>query len=183
MSLTELTSLISPPQTPRNVPESIDWSTIEAKLGLKLPLDYKRYIETYGSGLLAEFIRVLNPFDRDKYINLLKCSQSITSMFRTFPRGEHSDKIPYPFYPDHSGLLPWGNDENGIYIFWLTEGAPTKWPTVVADIRGPRWQRFDLPMTRFLTKIITKEVRCRLWPKDFPGKKDTLVFNSRYQHR
>lgn len=154
-----------------------DWEVVQTRMNIKLPRDYKEFVDAYGAGLVADFIRVFSPFSDDEYVDLIQCSLSITEMFRDFKWGPKSDKIPYPYYPTAGGLLPWGNDENGNSIFWLTEGAPSKWATVVADVRGPRWQKFDCSMTVFLEEVLTRKKRCKLWPEDFPGRHDKFRFS------
>jgi hypothetical protein len=176
MSVKDITSLIQPPPKPTHVPKRPNWDTTERKLGLKLPTDYKGFIAKFGSGLFANFIRVFNPFHKDPYISLLDTAKTICDMYRDFKESEGEKVLPFALYPEEQGLLPWGNDENGNYIFWLTKGNASKWPTVVAEGRGPLWQRFDFPMTTFLAKILTKQIRCKIWPTSFPSKKRSFTF-------
>jgi hypothetical protein len=158
------------------VPRKPNWQSVEDKLDLKLPTDYKSFATEYGTGLFANFIRVFNPFDEDPYASLLENAKTICDMYREIKKAEGEKFLPFAMYPDEGGLLPWGNDENGNFIFWLTKGNPSKWPTVVAEGRGPLWQQFDFPMTVFLAKILTKEIRCKVWPSSFPSKKRSFVF-------
>lgn len=64
MSIEEITCLIQPPTMPREIPANPDWDAIEAELGRSLPQDYQHCVETYGSGLLGNFIRIFNPLPR-----------------------------------------------------------------------------------------------------------------------
>lgn len=56
-----------PPQSASSVP---DWAGIEQRL--RLPADYKRLVETYGSGAFDDFIRVLQPSETNEHIDLLR---------------------------------------------------------------------------------------------------------------
>jgi hypothetical protein len=63
-------------------------------------------------------------------------------------------------------LLPWGTDENGNTLHWLTEGVPNDWP-VIAESHDGEIERFDMSMTTFLAKALTREIRPKhiwYWP-------------------
>jgi hypothetical protein len=57
-AIDELKALIPPTRPP--LPE-LDWTSVEERLGLRLPLDYKRLIEAYGQGSFDGFLWVLQP--------------------------------------------------------------------------------------------------------------------------
>lgn len=171
-----LTSIVTPPVHPSEVPTHPDWEKIEKQLGLTLPVDYRDFVQRYGSGLLANFIRVFNPFSSFEYLALIPSVHRISDIRRTLKSTEGDEEVPYIVYPDAPGLVPWGNDENGNTFYWLTSGAPDRWPTVVGEGRGRRWERFELPFTLFLAKTLTKEIECPIWPDDFPLIPDDHVF-------
>ncbi|WP_426361719.1 hypothetical protein [Streptomyces sp. E-08] len=50
-----ITGWILPPQRP-----DVDWAQIEARIGTRLPRDYKRMVETFGEGAFDAYLR-LNP--------------------------------------------------------------------------------------------------------------------------
>ena len=62
MSLATINSLVPPPESPVEVGTKAGWKEVEMKLGLKLPADYRKFIDTYGSGLFADFYIIYNPF-------------------------------------------------------------------------------------------------------------------------
>jgi hypothetical protein len=70
--------------------------------------------------------------------------------------------IPYSVYPDAPGLLPWGRDENGSVMLWLTEGEPNDWPIVLVRIEGGH-ERWDLSLTSFLAGTFGNRIKCLLW--------------------
>lgn len=41
-------------------------------LGMILPLDYKKFINKYGTGSINDFIWILNPFSENENLNLIK---------------------------------------------------------------------------------------------------------------
>jgi hypothetical protein len=176
MAVAELIAILKPPAVPSEVPKSLNWTAIEAQLGVSLPPDYRDYVEIYGSGLLANFIRVFNPFSASEYLALIPCVRAICETRRKLKQSEGDKEVPYDVYPDFPGILPWGNDENGNTLYWLTKGRASEWPTVVGEGRGRRWQEFTLPTTSFLAKILTGEVKCDIWPQSFPVRPDDYVF-------
>ncbi|QDT23932.1 SMI1/KNR4 family protein [Gimesia chilikensis] len=162
MALSELLKIVTPPDKPKEVPAKPNWAAVEKKLGLQLPDDYKLFVAKFGSGLLGSFVRVYNPFSKDEYLALQKSVISVCEIYQML-----SDTFPYEFYPETPGLLPWGNDDNGNSLFWLTRGARNKWPVVVCSGRDNRYQLFEMGMTAFLARTFTGEVKCKIWPKPF----------------
>ena len=49
-----------------------EWNKFEEELGIILPDDYKKFITTYGTGSINNFIWFLTPFSEDENINYLK---------------------------------------------------------------------------------------------------------------
>jgi hypothetical protein len=63
-----------PPEHPIENGSDQNWSIIEQQYGLILPPDFKQYITLYGTGKIADFLWVYNPFNQD-YLNLNKENQ------------------------------------------------------------------------------------------------------------
>ena len=183
MAIDELLTVVSPPDKPLDGGDAIEWDKKERQLGTALPSDYKDFIAHYGTGVLCGFIRVFNPFAQSEYTDLVSSAKRINSMNYSLKESE-GQKFPFAVFPDPSGLLPWGTDDNGNYYYWLTEGQPDKWVVVVGAGRHAKWQRFDLPMTSFLTRAIRREVVCDIWPSDFPDLNDPDVglFSTKRSH-
>ncbi|QDT30077.1 SMI1/KNR4 family protein [Gimesia panareensis] len=171
MALGELLKIVTPPDKPKEVPTKPNWAAVEKKLGLQLPDDYKRYVTKFGTGVLGSFLRVYNPFSKREYTSLQKSVVSVCEIHQM-----RSDTFPYEFYPESPGLLPWGNDDNGNNLFWLTRGARNKWPIVVCSGRDDRSQLFEMGMTAFLARTFTGEVKCKIWPKPFAVKSRRFQF-------
>lgn len=178
MSIRELTALVKPPAKPSELPRKPNWKSIEKTLGSPLPADYQEYVAAYGTGLLCNFIIICNPFSTHSGFAFLPFVSLMRNTLANLRECEGSKQVPFDFHPKNPGLLPMGGDENGNGIYWLTEGKPEAWPCIVGEGRGKRWERFDFPMTTFLAKILKKEIRCKVWPASFPGRKDCLDFQS-----
>jgi len=176
MSIEELTAIIPPPETPTEVPDDPDWGSIEIELGVSLPEDYKAFVVTYGSGLLGNFIRIHNPFSASEYTALVPSVRRVSEIYREIKQSEGEDAVPFGIYPESPGLFVFGNDENGNFLFWLTEGEPDQWSCLIGEGRGADWDRYDMPMTTFLAKALKDEISSTVWPDDFPDQPDDFVF-------
>jgi hypothetical protein len=157
MSISRLAVLVPPPIRPTEVGSLEQWQAVELELGLELPSDYRDFVFAYGTGLFASFYRIYNPFSAAKWINLSisiqRDCESVREIKRNWP-----DRVPYRIYPDHPGLLPFGNDENGNNYYWLTEGRPDSWPVVQDEVRGDGVRQHDFCMTDFLCEVLTGKI-------------------------
>jgi SMI1-KNR4 cell-wall len=125
------------------------------QLGLRLPSDYKQFWRCYGAGEFVDpprlGIQVWDPFS-DYYFD--KISADCDSLRRW------GEAVPYSVYPEVPGLLPWGSDDNGYTLYWLTEGHPDMWPVL---FRPPRehtyFERIDLSMTSYLAGCFSQRIK------------------------
>jgi SMI1-KNR4 cell-wall len=177
MSFQELSALVQPPEKPVEVPKKPNWKQVEKSLGISLPVDYREYIVAYGTGVLCNFVVICNPFSEQDGFALLPFVKTMTNTLVQLKQSEGIRQVPFDVHPARPGLLPFGGDENGNVLYWLTEGDPAVWPCVVGEGRGKRWERYDVAMTTFIAKILTKEIRCKIWPGSFPGRKSRHAFN------
>src|SRR5690606_34049934 len=58
--------------------------------------------------------------------------------------------IAQPYDPED--LLPWGIDEAGNVVWWLTQGA---WPVVANEARGEDWHRHEGGAVSFLAALLS----------------------------
>lgn len=145
-----------PPANPVAPGDATGFEHIEAAIGTRLPQDYKRLIHAYGAGSWLDFYWVINPFVKHYADIWLDPNHWLME----FLRKEHEqwpEVAPYPIWPEPGGLLPWGGNENGGYLFWLTEGEADAWPTIHMADRTPEYDRFDKPCTQLLVETITGE--------------------------
>jgi hypothetical protein len=123
-SLDELTALVPPPADPAPVDGG----------DLALPADYRALIGRYGLGNLAG-LRLIAPAD----IPYEAVRQRAALL-----------DIETPYAPED--LLPWGIDESGNVVWWLTEGD---WPVVANEARGEEWHRHDGGAVSFLVDMLS----------------------------
>ena len=140
--LDELISLVAPPGEP---PPAIDWAAAHAALGTELPADYRELAERYGAGSIAG-LQLLVPGHPNRYADLLRQVEPQRWALRQLAE----QGIEQPYAPER--LLPWGIDEGGNVVWWLTEGD---WPVVASEARGEEWQRHDGGAPGFLAAILS----------------------------
>jgi hypothetical protein len=133
-ALDELTRLVPPPDDP---PPPPDWSQ-------ELPPDYKALVERYGPGNIAG-LGILTPGHPNRFVDL---DRQTGEQRATLKEGA----IAPQYEPD--ALIPWGLDESGNTVWWLTTGEPEQWPVVANEARGEEWQRFDGGAVAFLVALL-----------------------------
>jgi len=171
MSLNPLLEILPPPKNPVEVPSAEDWSATETQLS-RLPEDYKAFVGRFGTGNVSGFIWILNPASENRYLNLHSELKPILSALRELR--ESGEPCPYPLYPEPGGLLPFGKSENGDALYWLTIGEPERWPIVVNAARDAVYEKFECDMTDFLAGILSRRIRCSVFPEGFPSGSPTF---------
>lgn len=167
MTIDHLLAVMAPPVNPTEIPGPRAWKAVEGRLGMPLPIDYKEFIEIYGSGKIADFLWIFNPFSINENLNLEK---QIENQARVLAELQlYGESIPYRLFPERGGVLPFGITDNGDVLFWLTAGAPDDWVVVVNEARAPNWELYNFSMSGFLAAVLQRQVLCGIFPKDFPG--------------
>jgi len=173
MSSDILLKNLLPPANPVEIPNTADFIAVEKQVGT-LPDDYKVFVSRFGTGVINRFLWILNPASVNQHLNFLRGGEPILSALRELKAtGEYS---PYPLYPEVGGLLPFGKTDNGDALFWLRIGEPNQWPVIVNAARDANYEKFDCGMAGFLSGILTRRIRCTVFPNSFPS--DAPVFVS-----
>jgi hypothetical protein len=158
--LAELATLVTIPMTP--IGTTGDWESVEQRLGIRLPDDYKQFVRLFGACTFGELIpiHVSSPFSR---LNSLDAHiEGIGNGYRLMRK---FGPLPFPVYPEPGGLLGWGNTDNGDYLNWLTIGDAENWPIVVW-LNGD-FERYEMGIVKFLTEVVSQ--RLKLFTSDmFP---------------
>lgn len=168
VSLEELSAAIGPPRT---TPFPVDWAGVEARLGLRLPADYRAFAEAYGPALVGDWLWVLVPHDSDRggYFHELAQWQGLHRTLRDQAAQAH----PYAFHPEPGGLLLWGTTRGTDNLFWDTGAAadPDDWPTRAygkADGHPETWRSMPMPATSVIAGLIRGELA--LHPEASPAR-------------
>ena len=161
--LDKLVETMPPPETP--LAASGDWQQVAAEVGTSLPSDYTGFIARYGTGRIAGFLWVFNPFEENRNLNLLSRYPIILAGDREI-RGSFPDDVPEPLFPERDGLLPWACTDNGDRLYWRTKGGPDSWHVVVWESRGPEYDSYALSMTGFLQAWLDGEITVPVFPTE-----------------
>lgn len=161
MSLGELCTIVSPPHSPFESGRDEDWSKIEIELGTRLPDDYKKFIDLFGTGNLGNYFYILNPFAFNEFVNLFNQTQELLDANREV-RKNFPEAVPFSLYPEPNGILPWAFLDTGDVLFWLTKGKPNDWTVVVQESRLAEWEQFSESMSSFLTKLFRGDLSSRI---------------------
>jgi SMI1-KNR4 cell-wall len=168
-SLKALMQLMRPPAGPSETPSGDEWQSVEARLGMELPEDYKEFVTRYGTGAVDSFLWILNPFSQNDNLNLISQARTRLDAQRQFSE-ETGTTSPYALYPNANGLFPWGVTDNGDVLYWLCKGSPSSWSIVACDSRSSRWREFRLSTAEFLVALLTRRLFVDGFPDDFPSE-------------
>jgi len=138
----------------------VQWDEVEARLGTRLPSDYKRFVDRYGTGAVGDFLYVLTPATDNPHLSLFDQSRVMLDGWREL-RANWPDQFPFATHPEPGGLLPWAVTDNGDELYWLTRGLPDQWPTVISS-RGMPLETHWMTATELLAGLITGRVRSNL---------------------
>lgn len=153
-----------------------DWSPVEAKLGATLPQDYKRFIDSYGAGLIDDHVTVCAPDEPRDWADLLQHNVYAQECVRLDFGGPDNDSrgwhlgdslqweprredVPSWFNPGDN-LISWGHTGNGDLLFWhIKPGvAPDDWPVVFKE-EGPYWEQYQSGVSAALVGLLTGAIR------------------------
>src|SRR5690348_9095135 len=124
MSVSALLKLVTPPSVP-SLPGGLDWARVESELGLRLPVDYKEYVRTYGTGTIGGQILPYIPFcDR---LDLLEEAPSILNAYASLMAGEDENSaFSYEYKPDEPSpdqdAFPWVTLDWPLYPLFPSDG-------------------------------------------------------------
>lgn len=165
--------MVVPPHQPIQVDEN-SLRSIESFLGLLLPKDYVDLAKCYGTGCFG---------DNTYYFwidNLLRPS-SVEMLSRKIAfwrkrQGMFPNEFDYDLFPARPGYLPCGADVDGGMIGWLTEGLPDSWSVVTKHTDAEKFEVHSMPLTTYLAKALTHEIRPDMWRPDFPEDVSRVSF-------
>ncbi|MGK5534111.1 SMI1/KNR4 family protein [Streptomyces sp. URMC 129] len=164
--MTRLTEIVPPPARPSSGPPN--WAAVEARLGCRLPHDYKQLVDVYGPGKFDEFLHIYQPDSPYAEVDLGKQAEVSVQALRTLRAMGSS--IPYAL-DGTPELLSFGRDDNGDIGFWHRRDVtdPASWTVTVKDARADEWFTFAGGLTDFLFALFSRQITVPLFPDDFPS--------------
>ncbi len=171
--LTALNQWLPIPLYPINRGEGKEWPLIDNRY--TFPQDYIELVMQYGSGQIANFITLFNPFSENEYINFFQQKAWILDDFDSLIN-EDPDYYPFILYPKHNGLLPIGETDNGDTLFWVVLSENSEhWTMAIIPSRGSEVEFITENLTGFLEGVLSKRIRCQSFPEGFPSENITFV--------
>lgn len=174
MYINKLENIIKPTNELKDNYTKEEWDEIELKLGIKLPTDYKQFINRYGVGSINDFLWVLNPFTQNSNLNLIEKGKEIREAY-DISKNEFPEDFMHDVFPSNGGLLPCAITDNGDEIYWLTSNIVDEWNIIVYESRSSDYYEYNVGLAEFLYKILAKELECSAFPDDFPGEKCEFI--------
>lgn len=166
--LSHLIRIIPPPDEPNETGSLKGWNRVQEHLGQVLPMDYKDFIDCYGSGHFSNGIQPFNPFTRNETRNLF---QALDTHYQASCQVEKMAKTkwsivdPFRLYPAPGGLLPWGTmPDYVVTFFWHMEGDPDSWATIVYNLLQGEYEVWKFTFVHFLYKLVSGEHPSLLLP-------------------
>ncbi|MEQ4922543.1 SMI1/KNR4 family protein [Proteus hauseri] len=171
--LTALNQQLPIPSTMHQYGKEERWPLIDNKY--TFPQDYIALITQYGSGLIANFITLFNPFSENEYINFFQQKEWLIKDFQSLINDDPDD-YTFVLYPKHNGFLPIGITENGDTLFWVVSSENSDlWTIAIIPSRSSEVEFIAENLTGFLEGILSKRIHCSSFPEGFPPKKITFI--------
>ncbi|SIR15916.1 SMI1-KNR4 cell-wall [Rhizobium sp. RU33A] len=165
MDFDQITTLIAPPIDPIETSGS-SWTEIEREIGAFLPADYKKFVSTYGTGSIGDFLWVFNPFSKNKNLNLNSfryLQSSYQNLKADFP--ELYDRPPFPL---HDSFFTWAQTDNGDSLIWIIKSEPPEtWQVGIHSADQAEEELTSLTFTGFMVRLLEKQLASRILPKQF----------------
>lgn len=158
MSVESLTRVLPPPQAPLETGLFDEWEQVELTVGVSLPHDFKEFIKVFGTGRICGLFYLLNPFSKNEHLNLINQVPIRLDALSEIRKG-YPAEVPYPIFPEPSGLLPWAYTDNGDVFYWRTQGAPDAWTVVLQDTGFEIWEEYNDSLSGFLERLLGGEIR------------------------
>lgn len=180
MPLAQLIYLIPAPDNPMETGTQKKWAKVQERLGLVLPADYKAFIDSYGTGNFSNGISPYSPFASDESRNLfqaLDLHHQASRQVQKKAKEDWSIVHPYKLYPAPGGLLPWGTMLSfEIGFFWLIDGKPASWKTILYNLRRGEYEVWKFCFTHFLYQLISGEIKTLLLPAEISLERSEIRF-------
>lgn len=164
--INKLINLLTPPEFPLESGAGMAWPFFEDQLAF--PTDYIDFINVYGSGRIADFILIFNPFSKNENINFFEQNKLILEDLNYLIDSDR-DYYKYQLYPKDNGLIPLGVTDNGNYIFWTATSKNNSelWGTAIMDPRSPDVEYFENNITILLEGLLEHKIKPKLFPDNF----------------
>ncbi|WP_371614232.1 SMI1/KNR4 family protein [Streptomyces sp. NBC_00454] len=143
------------PPPPAEDARVVAWDAVEAALGIALPADYKRLVETYGGGQFAGTLWLLEPGCPEEMYDLVaQTAEREETLADLWDAGEAE---PPELHDGAARLVPWAYVEGaGHMLYWLVRPGvePEEWTVILNGGRGPLWESHAASCSRFILDVV-----------------------------
>ena len=169
--LSDLITLVPPPERPKEVPTDDVWRKQESQLGTALPSDFKMLVERYGTGRFGDLIWVMNPSAKSEFLRVHWWLHEARETERVMKLQSEYRPPPYGWWPESPGLIPAAGTDNGDDFYWLAEEGvhPDAWRVAVRGSRDRTPLLFDRPFVAILLGILSGSLRLDALPCGLPA--------------
>jgi hypothetical protein len=147
------------------------WLEAQRRLGMRFPVDYQRFVSTYGYCTVDDGVYILNPFEVEgQFWEELGRQRAIDEMdLEVTPPDD-----PGAFYPRPKGMVPWGSTSDGGSYLWVTDSAdPDHWTVFV------EWDLSSAPYAVGFEDFLLSGLRSQLddfaFGEGFPSSRPAYV--------
>lgn len=139
------------------------WDLFPSDLAMTLPTVYKEFLSAYGTGVINEFLWILNPFSANKNLNIEKMRYyqfSYRHMQEVFP-DDYERNVPGSF-------LTWASTDNGDGVFWVIDGGHSnEWQVGIHSSDQGEEELTGLNTTQFFESLVKNTLKSLILPRQF----------------
>ncbi|MGO1056939.1 SMI1/KNR4 family protein [Crossiella sp. CA198] len=140
-----------------------DWQTVEDALGVRLPGDYKMFMERFSSGLFRGLVGLDNPIEGEWAWDGFRWDFFDTLDRARAWRDHDPEVLPHPIFPEPGGVIPWGGTNANHRFFWLPlSDDPDEWIVVFSTADFGQWGEFPGGMSKFVLELVSGDFRSQL---------------------
>ena len=148
-------------------PSGCDFSGGE--LGVIVPPAHVELTNLYGAGVFDEFIILYVYGHPNENFDIgSRTRESRSSLSRKEIPQLRSVLAAYNKRPED--LIHWGSSYNGDSFFWIPDGEPNQWPTLLVAARQFDQEVLVGDSTSVLLSLLTGATRTHILPDDFPSE-------------
>ena len=184
--LARLRVLLPAPDPAATERAAVDWAAVTSSLGVRLPRDYRDFIDVYGPGTIDDQLDIAAPlgpgddFDAPSVLELTPKPSSTNWLKATGSE--------YPLWPEPGALLAWGRyraeDDTYGFLYWLTVGDdPDAWPVVTWKRAPGRFVQHPPGMAAYLARALVEGPTMPYDYRDVFGAPDSRFISVREQKR
>jgi SUKH superfamily protein len=145
---------------PAERPAPADWAEAEEDLGLPLPEDYQRLVDTYGPGEFDGHIRLRGPQDTPAGRGLVSMNDGYLEELEDVWEMNGGTPAQIEEADEGTTLVVWARAKDGDTLNWLAhpDEPAERWTVLVLDADGGSAEHYGTTATGFLAELLAGDV-------------------------